>query len=731
MDVKLPDGRVVKNVPEGTTKAQLMARLEGKKKGGLGKDIWNTAKEFAYSAPIIGDEIRDATAAVTAGAMSKDLTIPQAFEQAREMTREERAGNREETPIGSAIGEVGGAITGITGLAKAAMPVISKTTAALGTRVPQAGNALQRLSQSAPRAAEYGRIAGASAVSGGISALGTSDGTLSERLQTAGPATAGSAVLGPLAVAGTRVLGRAANQLADGLKSKLSAELIRRTSKQPREINQALERVISKLRQDYPDESVFQSKLKELADNPDMAMAEIAGRKTTTMAKGAAQYPSGEAKTKEFLKGADGDGGRLGEITDKIKGSFSKHVSGNDDFYGTIDDILEKGRAKAAPTYDEAFKANQSMSSKRLDRILAQPAAKQALRETAESFQNAMERVAVPDKELTAIVKDLQSVGKAKAAPGGVAQGLKLKTLDEVKKRLDLMVRDAKRASDMGTGTSKTYSDLNSLRADLIDEIDNLDVTARAGPNSFKPEGGLYKQARGQSGDYIKTSKAMEEGRDFLSLDPEIITKTVSKMSPHEKEAYKAGMVRKLRDVIDSSGDRRNLYDATFGKPGIRKRIAAVVTPAEYRALSKELKAEKAVYDFAYEVLGNSATVSKAIAAKEFDNTAQEVFETAANQGFLAVGRKALVGTVRKTFDGLSDKTASRVADILYETDPNKKLAILKQIGQYSDGRKAVQAYIDTLDHVKLIQQTKGVANSALSPRSVGRAVGATAGSQQ
>lgn len=157
----------------------------------------------------------------------------------------------------------------------------------------------------------------------------------------------------------------------------------------------------------------------------------------------------------------------------------------------TVKHVENLRASKAKPLYDEAFKANPSVASNEIDRILETPAGKQALRNAAETMQNLRTRMGLPDKELAEHVKELVDRGEMVKPKGGVAAGLKLRSLDLVKQELDDMAGTAAQR-----GEKLNASAYRQLARDLRGELDRLDATAIAGPNSTKAAGGLYAQAR-------------------------------------------------------------------------------------------------------------------------------------------------------------------------------------------------------------------------------------------
>jgi hypothetical protein len=151
-----------------------------------------------------------------------------------------------------------------------------------------------------------------------------------------------------------------------------------------------------------------------------------------------------------------------------------------------INKIYKNMQDQAAPLYQQAYQANKAMETPGINRIINTPAGQTAFQRALVTMQNQMKNVGVSDPELTAQGADAGIVtGK------GIAPGLKLEFLDQVKRELDGMAGEA-----MNAGNRNQTRVLSGLASNLRDELDNADVTAKAGPNSLVPEGGLYKQAR-------------------------------------------------------------------------------------------------------------------------------------------------------------------------------------------------------------------------------------------
>lgn len=178
--VQLPDGRIARlEVPDGTEPGQIeqfvSSQFQGQQKPqetkaepqkggflkGLATNAGNFVKSTAYSVPMgFGDEIRDGVAAVTAGSLSPDLTVGEAYKAAREETQAEQTQMRQDSPVASLAGDITGAV--LTGGAAAGTKAGTSLAASLRT-----GNPLTRIAKGLGAGAISGAAYGAGSAESG------------------------------------------------------------------------------------------------------------------------------------------------------------------------------------------------------------------------------------------------------------------------------------------------------------------------------------------------------------------------------------------------------------------------------------------------------------------------------------------------------------------------------------------------------------------------------------
>lgn len=628
-----------------------------------------------------------------------DLTIGELYDTAR--------ANQQATTEASPNAELVGGLTGIAATlpiafskAVATTPILGATANALQKATTATGNFVRggEVAANAGKLARLGNLAGQSARSAIVAAptaalYGAGAAPEGQQIEGAASGAGMGAAIGaaiPFAAAG---LGGAIGYGADKITSvigKRSGEISKESLSAP------LQKVYDRLKSDYPNQAEFKKVLASFGSSKDKALIEKAGARTANLAKGSAQYPSGEAKAAEFFTQA------TDAAPDKLKSSLSKTVSSSTNYSSDVDALLEAGRAKAAPLYSDAFKANQSVSSPVINKILQTPEGKSALSEAVANMQNEMARVAKPDAELTQMVKELADIGLADAQP--VARGLKLRTLDYVKKSMDDTIKTAIRAGDDGQ-----VRRITALKNSLVNEIDKADKS------------GLYAKARSTSGDYLSTKQAMEDGLNFLKDDAENISRRMSSMGKAQKDAYRAGVVKILRNDIDNKFDGQNVA-RLFDKQSNRVKLQSLLPPKDYMKLLNDAMATDNIYKLRNQIVGGSPTAGKQIAAQEFQSDLGEIAMDVATGNPLSAGYKTARKVVGKMFDGISDKSAGEVADILYTKDPKEKYKIIKGLLNESkkeggglratEAAKKLKAFYTISDQLKTLGGQPMPANS-------------------
>lgn len=328
-----------------------------------------------------------------------------------------------------------------------------------------------------------------------------------------------------------------------------------------------------------------------------MTLADVGGENVKGLLGAVARQP-GPAKgfVQKFLDDRDAAAGS--RLSGDINHGIAKGSS-----YVTAD-ALSAGRAtQSEPLYKEAFAANQNISSPIIDRILETPAGKRALGSARIKMQNDMTKLGVPDSE---IAEQLKEAGD-QVPKGGVSSGLKLRTLDYVKRSMDDQIGMARRA-----GKNDDVRILTGLKNRFVSAIDDADVTARTGPNSVRPAGGLYKQARDAYSGPSRSLDALEEGKLHFNKSPEESAADIANLSPGDREFYKLGAADALKAKILKTGRAGDESRAVVGNQWVRDQLKPLFK--DEKSLTKFLDsavAETKMFDTKTKTIGNSLTAGR------------------------------------------------------------------------------------------------------------------------
>lgn len=255
---------------------------------------------------------------------------------------------------------------------------------------------------------------------------------------------------------------------------------------------------------------------------------------------------------------------------------------------GDIEAFVEANQKAAGPLYEQAYKANPNVSSPMLDRILETPAGKKALADARVKMQNDMSLMGTPDADLMA-----QAVEGGTALPAkGAASGMKLRVYDYVKRSLNDQTSAAYRAGNKDEGNI-----IRDLNKSLVKALDEADVTSVAGPNSLKPEGGMYAQARAKAGEYLSAKKQFEEAQSHILDDKfpaQDMAAYVAKLGPAEKQAYTGGVANRLF-ALQQAG---KLKASVFRAPIVQSKLATLMGPDKARAFIQNMVTEQKMAEF-------------------------------------------------------------------------------------------------------------------------------------
>lgn len=401
-------------------------------------------------------------------------------------------------------------------------PVISTVGEVAGgvtSGVGAARTAGKYISQQAiSRIPALARLMGLGAAGGATYGAGSAE--EGERMQGAAVGGATGAVAAPVGAGAVNVAGRIGRQLLPPLNRVLSNS--------PK--TQAVRNVITALEADDLSPADALRRLDELG--PDAVLADV-GENIAATARGASgQQGRARSIASSFLRDRQqGQSQRLMQgaaegVTDSA-GAFDPN-----DFRKGFLSFMTRRQSDSAPLYEQAFSSPLQVTET-LQALLERPAMKSAMRRGARYLQN----------------------------EGGGAGHVRL--LDYAKQALDDDIGTAIRA-----GNRNQARILTRLKRDFLDEIDTQ-------LGNGNPENSVYRQAREMYAGEAQLRDAAEMGTSIFkrSTDLDATELALEAMTASEKDTFRAGVLRGLVDMIESSADNRNTAAQVIRSPRARQAV--------------------------------------------------------------------------------------------------------------------------------------------------------------
>lgn len=528
----------------------------------------------------------------------------------------------------------------------------------------------------APRYLRYGLLG---AAGGGASGFGNSEGGLDNRLEGAGTGAALGGITGAVLPYVGDAIGAAGRKVMDAIGARTGAPTA------------AARKIAQAVGEDDVTAEQIRQRLGRLG--PGATIADAAGPNVRGLAEQAANQPGVAQRmaVRTMEPRTASMGGRIYE-------SAKQNLGAKGDFYGTGEALIEARRTAASPLYKEAFSANKVVASPTIDRILETNVGKEALQGASDRMNTRMSLMGTPDAELTDIARDLVARGEMKPVKGGVAAGLKLESLDLVKQEMDDMVKALEKKVVRGDAKKGALNDLRDLRRAFVNELDSLDVTAKAGPNSLKPEGGAYARARAAFAGPSQSLDALEQGRSFARGDEELTAQALKEMSPGEREFFREGALQEIKSMMDASADGIDKARKLIATPRIRDALREVFPDnTSWNNFKMTLLAETKKAQTRNEVLRGSQTARRFAGQNQANIDVGGPLTEAAQGNFMNAGR-GLFANITRSLTKMPPAERERLGEMLFSTDPQTQREALRMMGSQAQmmgigqARKALTA---------------------------------------
>lgn len=607
-------------------------------KGGMAGTVGRQALQgatFGFSDELI-DTVGYAGAKAYAKAFAPELLDEITFKEARQSSKQDIARDWQNAPVTSFASQAAGSIP--FGLTKAAGNVANWASG---------GGKLMSAAKGGAVGAGYGGLAG----------VGAGEDSVSDRLKSGGfGASLGfglGAALSPL----SRYL---QSTVKSPNQSDISAKSVKSLPKGATKAQKYMAEMLAK----RPDIA------NQLARAEAMDAASKASGINLTFAEKLAQSsadplllqqaklgsnPQTAGMMEKFYSSRSGTPNQAGQIENALMNKvreLSPNTQNYDDLSQMLIDragqktkeITGKLSNEAGKFYDSAYKANKSVKSPLLDRLLETPAGASALSQARTTFLNNRTLMGVTDPDLF----EQAALTGTEIPKGGISSGLKLQTFDEVKKALDGAIAEEFSKLKAGQPPTEYLRSLMNVKNNLVSELDRLDVTSRAGPNSFKIDGGDYAKARGiYSGQPDKLLMRQQIG-NLADIDPMNAKQVGSQLfSGTQQNAQMTAQALGPEGAKQAAAARLlNVMDTARGEP---QTWASKIAPDQRTKEMLDIYAGKGQFDDLLNVI-NQAKIGdryKYGSPTEPLKSADKALEGAANAGIdLVSGNK--IGLLRK-----------------------------------------------------------------------------------
>ena len=212
-----------------------------------------------------------------------------------------------------------------------------------------------------------------------------------------------------------------------------------------------------------------------------------------------------------------------------------------DDMDGTVPATEAQLEAASQRDFTQAPDYNTDLMNADIARVLGTRSGEAAFKEALASFRDEYfySQYSAEEAELERkrILQNAVYQGGVLKKVSSQARGFSLEFLDRVKRKLDTRVSRAEAAGD-----KDTVRIVGNLSRQLRDALDVLDES----PNKS------YKLARETAKSRFDLEKAYSLGQNFRQEDADVIRKQLAEMSEGERQLFRAGAARVLRNLVEA-----------------------------------------------------------------------------------------------------------------------------------------------------------------------------------
>lgn len=317
--------------------------------------------------------------------------------------------------------------------------------------------------------------------------------------------------------------------------------------------------------------------------------------------------------------------------------------------YGAeMDNIMQSMRTKSKPLYEQAYEFGK-VNDPEINQILKDPLFKRAYLRAKEYARDDM-RLAIERGE---------TIDPNQYAFGRVPT---VRSLDYTKKAIDEFIE---RGLDGKPLDRHQASNAIARKKRMLEILDDQ-----------VPD---YAKARATYAGDAEVKNALEMGMsDWSKMSEHEVKKFISNASPSEVDAFRTGVSGKIyKDIMSPSVDT-NSAQKIIGSPLVMERIAPLFdNPMEFELFKNALTREKQLFDQSQNLLRSVETGRAKDLAAEYGGD-PKIINAAVNTVYGP--RSFLTSLAHSVIRGgqLSERGASKLSNMLMESDPNQVAAAVK-----------------------------------------------------
>jgi hypothetical protein len=413
--------------------------------------------------------------------------------------------------------------------------------------------------------------------------------------------------------------------------------------------------------------------------SPETSLADLLDPRSETfdLVKQAAEVnvPESRAAIQRLL---ERDAGTKDRVVQAIRDAMGSNA---DDFLKTHDTLLAKKATEAEADYAAAYQFGV-VQDDFINAVLATPAGKDALKQALTNLENSVTRdaagniikrklpqITTTDPQGNIVVKDAHDV----------------QALDDIKQSLDDIL-SRNRRPDGSYATPHSMKPIESLRDQLRDRLAEI-----------VPE---YKTALSKYAGTAAEIDAMNLGRNFRNMDPDVIAKEFNKMSPSQKKSFQLGAVKSLESYMRDNVRSHNIGSDLGRNEAILKRMREITGPNKVKDLENRLMDESRMHQSSN--LLRSRGYSSEDGSSLYDSIDPLIHGASGNYK-TALG--SMAETAFRRLQGLNDKTMGKISQFMMDPQYTTKL-------NFMDALENSRARREMINNFKRNLATRGTAGA-------------------